>query len=63
MLHTTGMTLPDLGQERPGDASETRQLVEHRRATETGTEVSNRSFLIALAVVVLAIVVIALLVR
>jgi hypothetical protein len=55
------MTLPDIGQERPGDASETRQLVEHRRATETGAEVSNRSFLIALAVIVIGIVIVVLL--
>jgi len=63
MLHTSDMTLPDLGQERPGQASETRQMVEHRRATETGAEVSNRSFLIALAVIVVGIVVVALLLR
>jgi hypothetical protein len=63
MLHTTAMTLPDLGPERPGQASETREMVERRRATETGAEVSNQAFLIALGVIVAGIVLIALLLR
>ena len=63
MLHTTDMTLPDLGPERPGQASETREMVDRRRATETGAEVSNPAFVIALAVIVVGIVVVFLLVR
>jgi hypothetical protein len=47
------MTMPDLP-ERPGHASETRQMVERGR-TETGGEVSGRVFVIALVVVALAI--------
>ena len=63
MLHTTSMTLPDLGPERPGQASETREMVERRRATETGGEVSNPAFLIALGVILAAIVLVVLLLR
>lgn len=63
LMHTTGMTLPDLGPERPGQASETRQMVETRRATETGGEVSSPAFLIALGVIVLALVIAFLLLR
>jgi hypothetical protein len=57
------MTLPDLGSERPTEPSETRQMVEHRRATEAGIEVGNRPFLIALAIIAVAIVVALLLLR
>jgi hypothetical protein len=56
------MTLPDLGPERPGQASETRQMVERSR-TETGGQVSNPAFLIALAVIVAGIVLGVLLLR
>ena len=56
------MTLPDLGQERPGQASETRQMVERSR-TETGGRVSNPAFLIALGVIVAGIVLGVLLLR
>ena len=62
MLHTSGMTLPDLGPERPGQASETRQMVERSR-TETGGEVSNPAFLIVLGVIVAGIVLALLLLR
>jgi hypothetical protein len=55
------MTLPDLP-ERPGQASETRQMVERGR-TETGGEVSNPVFFIALALIVAAIVLVAVLLR
>jgi len=55
MLHTWVMTVPDLGSERPGDPSDTRQLVERGR-TETGAEVSGRAFLIAFAVIAAVIV-------
>jgi hypothetical protein len=56
------MTMPDLGPERPGQPSETRQMGERSR-TETGTEISTPAFLIALGVIVVAIVVIFLLSR
>ena len=64
MLHTTHMTMPDLGPERPGQASDTRQMVEHDRArTADIANVSNPAFLIALAVIVIGIVVVFLLAR
>ena len=59
-LHTSAMTLPDLGPERPGQASETRQMVERGR-TETGANISNPVFFIAFAVIVLAITLVLLL--
>lgn len=62
MLHTTAMTMPDLGSERPGEATETRQMVERSR-TESGGEVSNPAFLIALGVIVAMFVVALLLLR
>lgn len=62
MLHTTVMTLPDLGPERPGQPSETRQMVERGR-TENPAQVSNPAFLIALAVIVVGVVVFLLLLR
>lgn len=62
MLHTSGMTLPDLGPERPGQASETRQMVERGR-TETGGEVSNPTFFIALVVIIAALIAVLLLLR
>jgi hypothetical protein len=60
MLHTTDMTLPDLGPERPGQPSDTRQMVEQDRArarTADVVQVSNPIFAIALAVIVIGIVV------
>ena len=62
MLHTSRMTLPDLGPERPGQPSETRQMVERSR-TETGGDVSNPAFLIVLGVIVVGIVLAVLLLR
>jgi hypothetical protein len=62
VMHTNGMTLPDLGPERPGQASETRQMVERGR-TETGGQLSNPAFLIALGIIVVGIVLGALLLR
>jgi hypothetical protein len=56
------MTMPDLGSERPGEATETRQMVERSR-TESGGEVSNPAFLIALGVIVAMFVVALLLLR
>lgn len=61
MLHTWGMTMPDLP-ERPGHASETRQMVERGR-TETGGDVTGRVFVIALIVVALVIAALAWAVR
>jgi hypothetical protein len=55
------MTVPDLP-ERPGQASETREMVERGR-TETGGEVSNPVFFIALVLIVAGIVLAALLLR
>ncbi len=46
------MTLPDLGSERPGAPSDTRQLVERGRTYSGAANVSGGAFLIALAVVV-----------
>jgi hypothetical protein len=61
-VHTAGVTLPDLGTERPGAASETRQMGERSR-TETGGDISNPSFAIALGVIVIGIVIVVLLLR
>ncbi|MGE0869881.1 MAG: hypothetical protein AB7P03_15050 [Kofleriaceae bacterium] len=56
------MTMPDLGPERPYDASETRQLGERGRTTPGTTPMSGRTFIIALVLVaaVIAIAVAAL---
>lgn len=56
------MTVPDFGSERPGDPSDTRQLVERGR-TESGANVSGPAFLIAAAVIVAFIVALVLLSR
>lgn len=61
-MHTNGMTMPDLGPERPGQPSETRQMVERSR-TESDADVSNPAFLIALGVIVALITVGILLLR
>jgi len=53
------MTMPDLGSERPGEATETRQWADRSR-TESGANVSDRKFLIALAVIVVVIAIFAL---
>jgi hypothetical protein len=55
------MTMPDLP-ERPGHASDTRQMVERGR-TETGGDVSGRVFAIALVVIALVIAALAWVVR
>lgn len=62
MLHTWAMTMPDLGPERPGDPSETRQLVERGR-TQTGAEVNGSAFVLGLVAVLLAIAGLVLLLR
>lgn len=54
------MTMPDLGPERPGPASSTRQMVEADRAG-IPARVSGRVFWIALAAIVIAILAFALL--
>ena len=51
--------MPALGPERPGHPSDTRQWGERNR-TESGVQVSNRRFAIALAVVVVVVGVFAL---
>ncbi len=54
MRHTWLMTMIDLGAERPnGHASETRQWGDHGRTAEDH-HVSNRRFLIMLAVILVA---------
>jgi hypothetical protein len=55
------MTMPDLP-ERPGHASETRQMVERGR-TEAGGNVSGRFFASALVVVAVVIAALAWMVR
>lgn len=63
MLHTWGMTMPDLGPERPGQASDTRQMVERGRTESGAAEVSGRAFAIALLAIAVVIVALALLLR
>jgi hypothetical protein len=58
------MTMPDLGPERPGQPSETRELVQHRHTEPSqslSTVMAGRSFWIALLVIAAAIAVFALL--
>jgi hypothetical protein len=59
MRHTSLMTMLDLGPERPGQASETRQWAE-RGQTENPSRVSNRRFFIVLAIIVVALLLFAL---
>jgi hypothetical protein len=56
------MTMPDLGPDRLGHASETRQLA-HRARTESSAHVSARAFWTAFAVILLAIALFALILR
>lgn len=50
------MTMADLGPERPGEGSETRQWVDRQRAeTEPPPQISNKLFGIAVAVIILAV--------
>jgi hypothetical protein len=60
MRHTCGMTMADLGPERPGQASETREWGERQR-TEQPHTVSNLRFFIVLALIIAALVAFALL--
>lgn len=53
--YACGMTAPFFGPDRPGQASETRQLVESGRTAPAG-HVSGRVFWIALAVIIVGIV-------
>jgi hypothetical protein len=62
LVHTPRVTLPDFGPERPGQASDTRQMVERGR-TETGGDISSRTFVIALAVIAIGIALVLLLLR
>ena len=57
------MTVPDLGPERPGHASETREMVERMRTESGGATVSGRSFWIAFAVIAVVIALFALLLQ
>jgi hypothetical protein len=56
------MTMLDLGPERPGQASETRQMSDLDRMTPA-TKVSGRAFWIAVAAIVVGIVVLVLVLR
>ena len=50
------MTMLDLGPERPGEGSETRQWVDRQRAeTEPPPQISNKLFGIAVAVIIVAV--------
>jgi len=51
------MTMADLGPERPGKASETREWAEHDRRQHDAHVVSNRRFLIFLSLLVIALAV------
>lgn len=55
--------MPDFGLERPGDPSDTRQLVERGRTHSDEANVSGRAFLIAFAVIAAFIVLLVLLFR
>jgi hypothetical protein len=50
------MTMADLGPERPGEGSETRQWGERNRAqTEPPPQISNKVFGIAIALIIVAV--------
>lgn len=49
--------MADLGPERPGQASETREWAEHGRREHDAHVVSNRRFLIFLSLLVIALAV------
>ncbi len=50
------MTMADLGPERPGEGSETRQWVDRQRAnTEPPPQISNKVFGIAVALIIVAV--------
>ena len=55
--HACTMTMADLGPERPGQASETREMAEHGRREHDAHVVSNRRFLIFLSLLVIALAV------
>ena len=62
--YTRLMTMMDLGPERPGHASDTRQMTEAGRASaHTDANVSGRKFWIAFVVIAAVITVIALVLR
>lgn len=58
-----GMTVPDFGPERPGQASETRQMVERGRTGAEAPEISGRAFAVGLVIVLLAIAAFAVILR
>ena len=50
------MTMADLGPERPGEGSETRQWGDrHRAETDAPPEISNRFFGIAIVVIIVVV--------
>ena len=51
------MTLPDIGPERPGDASETREMAEQDRMEVLGDGPRGRVVLVASILIVIAVVV------
>lgn len=57
------MTVPDFGPERPGHASETRQMVERGRTGAEEPEISGRAFVIGLVIVAFAIAAFAVILR
>lgn len=57
MRHTCGMTMADLGPERPGQPSDTRQWGERGRTDAEAAAISTRRFFILLAILVVALVV------
>lgn len=62
--YTRHMTMMDLGPERPGHPSETRQMTEAgRAATHSTAHVSGRKFWLAFFIITLAIAGIGLLLR
>ena len=61
MRHTYRMTMLDLGPERPGQASETREWGERGRTNSDPHHVSNRRFFLLLALIIVGLVVFALL--
>ena len=52
--HAWTMTMADFGPERPGHASETREMAEHGRREHDTHVVSTRRFLIFLSLLVIA---------
>lgn len=56
--HACTMTMADLGPERPGQASETREWADQGRREHEPHVVSNRRFLILLSVIAIGLAVV-----